>query len=71
VEDVEETEDVERLLKSQPKLSSDLITQISGITFHYRGTILTLLVLLKFIPELLLSKGINQLVEGSGAKVTP
>jgi hypothetical protein len=71
VEDVEETEDVERLLKSQPKLSSDLITQISGITFHYRGTILTLLELFKFFPELLLSKGINQLVEGSGAKVTP
>ena len=55
MEDVKETEDVERLLEGQAKLSRDLIPQVPGITFHYRGTIFTLLVLFKFFPELLLS----------------
>lgn len=55
VEDVEETENVKRLLEGQAKLSCNLITQVSGITFHYRDTILTLLVLFKFFAELLLS----------------
>lgn len=69
VEDIEETEDVERLLKGEAKLSCNLITQVSGITFHYKGTIITLLVLFKFLAELLSCKRINQLVKGSGAKV--
>ena len=34
VEDIEETEDIERLLESEAKLSSNLITQVSGITFY-------------------------------------
>jgi hypothetical protein len=69
VEDVEETEDIERLLEGEAKLSRNLISQVSGITFHYRGTIITLLVLFKFLAELLSCKRINQLVKGSGAKV--
>ena len=69
MEDIEETEDVERLLKGEAKLSCNLITQVSGITFHYKGTIITLLVLFKFLAELLSCKRIYQLVKGSGAKV--
>ena len=69
VEDVEETEDIERLLEGEAKLSRNLISQVSGITFHYRGTIITLLVLFKFLAELLSCKRINQLIKGSGAKV--
>ena len=71
VEDVEETEDIERLLEGEAKLSRNLISKVSGITFHYRGTIITLLVLFKFLAELLSCKRINQLVKGSGSKVAP